>query len=186
VDCPLCLSSVPTGKQLERHVGRHLEELALFALPRSEEDGDDTTPVTRYKCQECDKLDTDMKGTLMRHVNDMHFPRLKFFCPEKGCHDVWRPRQNRITDHVMLAHRRYPTKGELLLHKRDMPCPRQCPGCSLPIRTWDEFTKCYSEHCTYKVSMTEVQNESYSLEEIEFAVTTRKKEREGSIDKNNE
>jgi hypothetical protein len=34
--------------------------------------------------------------------------------------------------------------------------------------------------------MTEVQNESYPLEEIEFAVTTRKKERERSIDKNNE
>ncbi|KAJ6022017.1 zinc finger protein [Penicillium herquei] len=38
MSCPLCLSSVSSGKQLERHIGRHLEELALFALPRSEED----------------------------------------------------------------------------------------------------------------------------------------------------
>jgi hypothetical protein len=111
----------------------------------------DTIPFTRYKCQECDKLDTDMKGTLIRHINDMHFPRRKFFCPEKGCHDVWRPRQHKIRAHVLLAHRREPTDGELLLHKRDMPCPHQCPGCALPIRTWDEFTKCYPEHCTYKV-----------------------------------
>ena len=40
-DCPLCLASIPGGKQLERHVGRHLEELALFALPRSDEDDGD-------------------------------------------------------------------------------------------------------------------------------------------------
>ncbi|KAJ5629739.1 Zinc finger C2H2 [Penicillium herquei] len=40
VSCPLCMSSVSSGKHLERHIGRHLEELALFALPRSEEDDD--------------------------------------------------------------------------------------------------------------------------------------------------
>jgi hypothetical protein len=34
--------------------------------------------------------------------------------------------------------------------------------------------------------MPEVQNESYPFEEEEFAVTTRKKERERSIDKDNE
>lgn len=33
-ECPLCLESIPSGKQFERHVGRHLQELALFALPR--------------------------------------------------------------------------------------------------------------------------------------------------------
>lgn len=38
IDCALCMSSIPLGKQFERHVGRHLEELALFALPRSDDD----------------------------------------------------------------------------------------------------------------------------------------------------
>lgn len=33
-NCPLCSSSVATGNPFERHVARHLEELALFALPR--------------------------------------------------------------------------------------------------------------------------------------------------------
>lgn len=33
-DCPLCTSSVATGQPFQRHVARHLEELALFALPR--------------------------------------------------------------------------------------------------------------------------------------------------------
>jgi hypothetical protein len=33
-DCSLCTSSVATGKSFQRHVAQHLEELALFALPR--------------------------------------------------------------------------------------------------------------------------------------------------------
>lgn len=41
LECTLCMGSVPSGKQFERHVGRHLEELALFALPRSDNDGDE-------------------------------------------------------------------------------------------------------------------------------------------------
>jgi hypothetical protein len=41
MDCKLCLSSFSSGKQLERHVGRHLEELALFALPRSDDPDED-------------------------------------------------------------------------------------------------------------------------------------------------
>ncbi|KAJ5354972.1 uncharacterized protein N7496_012184 [Penicillium cataractarum] len=36
LNCPLCSSSVTTGKPFEKHVARHLEELALFALPRSQ------------------------------------------------------------------------------------------------------------------------------------------------------
>ncbi|KAL1981101.1 hypothetical protein VTN96DRAFT_3084 [Rasamsonia emersonii] len=37
VDCPLCREGVP-GIGLQRHLGRHLEELALFAIPRTNED----------------------------------------------------------------------------------------------------------------------------------------------------
>jgi hypothetical protein len=59
VECSLCLSSVPSGKQLERHVGRHLEELALFALPRSGEDDDETTISSNEKDTEEDDLDEE-------------------------------------------------------------------------------------------------------------------------------
>ena len=34
--CPLCRNASASVKQLERHLARHLEELALFALPRIE------------------------------------------------------------------------------------------------------------------------------------------------------
>ncbi|MCJ1451659.1 hypothetical protein MMC28_001999 [Mycoblastus sanguinarius] len=38
--CPLCKDTLISSKQFERHVARHLEELALFALPRSEMNDD--------------------------------------------------------------------------------------------------------------------------------------------------
>ena len=34
--CPLCHESNLQGKDAEKHLGRHLEDLALFALPRSD------------------------------------------------------------------------------------------------------------------------------------------------------
>lgn len=40
--CPLCIMTLTSSKQYEKHVARHLEELALFALPRTEmDDADD-------------------------------------------------------------------------------------------------------------------------------------------------
>ncbi|KAJ5431423.1 hypothetical protein N7445_009155 [Penicillium cf. griseofulvum] len=45
-DCPLCLSSISSGRQFERHVGRHLQELALFALPRFGPEEDDLRAFT--------------------------------------------------------------------------------------------------------------------------------------------
>ena len=39
--CPLCDSSFDSSKALERHVARHLQELALFVLPPKEENPDD-------------------------------------------------------------------------------------------------------------------------------------------------
>ncbi|KAJ5781314.1 hypothetical protein N7457_006474 [Penicillium paradoxum] len=40
ISCPLCLLSVPGGKQFQKHLACHLEELALFALPRREPEED--------------------------------------------------------------------------------------------------------------------------------------------------
>lgn len=37
-ECPLCKEILSSLRQYERHLARHLEELALFALPRSEMD----------------------------------------------------------------------------------------------------------------------------------------------------
>lgn len=40
--CPLCNMTLKASKKYEKHVARHLEELALFALPRTEmDDADD-------------------------------------------------------------------------------------------------------------------------------------------------
>lgn len=37
--CPLCREKLTSAKKYRRHVGRHQEELALFALPRLEVPG---------------------------------------------------------------------------------------------------------------------------------------------------
>lgn len=39
--CPLCKTLVSGSTQLMKHIGHHLEELSLFALPISEKDSDD-------------------------------------------------------------------------------------------------------------------------------------------------
>lgn len=49
--CPLCRETLSSMKQYERHLARHLEELALFALPRGEMD------------DEADGDDLDAKGS---------------------------------------------------------------------------------------------------------------------------
>ncbi|KAJ5701223.1 hypothetical protein N7488_008771 [Penicillium malachiteum] len=41
MQCPLCHQTMSSGKSFERHVGRHLQELALFALPKPGPDKDD-------------------------------------------------------------------------------------------------------------------------------------------------
>lgn len=42
--CPLCQETLPSAKKYMRHVGRHQEDVALFALPKlevSDEPGQD-------------------------------------------------------------------------------------------------------------------------------------------------
>lgn len=46
IDCPLCREGVP-GIGLQRHLGRHLEELALFAIPRTNKDEDDNSNASK-------------------------------------------------------------------------------------------------------------------------------------------
>lgn len=60
-NCELCFSSIPSGKQFERHFGRHLEELALFALPRFDDaDGEEEIFLsdTSDVAGNCSDLDT--------------------------------------------------------------------------------------------------------------------------------
>ena len=38
--CPLCKEQIESGKRFDRHLARHLQELALFVLPVGEEDSD--------------------------------------------------------------------------------------------------------------------------------------------------
>lgn len=51
VQCPLCLDKIPSLKDYQRHVGRHQEELALFALPKRTAD-DEAESDLQDNCEE--------------------------------------------------------------------------------------------------------------------------------------
>ncbi|KAL3706646.1 hypothetical protein TMatcc_007659 [Talaromyces marneffei ATCC 18224] len=63
-DCPLCREKLTNAVRIDRHLGRHLEELALFALPRTDGDEDDdsradTEPEQIDDKSNCDQLNHD-------------------------------------------------------------------------------------------------------------------------------
>lgn len=128
VDCPLCLCSLPSGKQLERHVGRHLEELSLFALPRSEEDdegaiysGEDSDkshdPVDEGRCPQCDLVFTDLRAHAMTH-NETERPEK---CPIVTC-----------DYHAKGFARRSNRNRHLLTHYKGVIVCHFCPGAGTP------------------------------------------------------
>ena len=78
--CPLCKENVPGMVQLQKHLGRHLEELALFALPSTEgaESGeenesrisDSNLEVTADNDESDSEDDTQAKSEAQRESND--------------------------------------------------------------------------------------------------------------------
>ncbi|KAJ5488171.1 Zinc finger C2H2 [Penicillium expansum] len=129
VDCQLCLSSLPSGKQLERHVGRHLEELALFALPRSEEDDDEAAtasdedsdesydPVNEGRCPQCDLVFPDLRAHAMTH-NQTERPEK---CPVVTC-----------DYHNKGFARKYDMSRHALTHYKGIMVCHFCPGAGAP------------------------------------------------------
>ncbi|KAI4225419.1 MAG: hypothetical protein L6R40_008367 [Gallowayella cf. fulva] len=77
LSCPLCKISVGTTKLFERHVGRHLEELALFILPRdagSDEDegyDEDFEPHDSNDGERASQSETNSVGT--NKISAQHF-----------------------------------------------------------------------------------------------------------------
>ncbi|KAJ6111974.1 hypothetical protein N7523_008035 [Penicillium sp. IBT 18751x] len=102
--------------------------------------------AARYKCLECDKFETDLRGTFTRHVNDQHYPKCMFICPH--CCEVRKPRKYQLRDHIEHKHKREVTEEELNACKRDYAPPAQCPLCSVLISSWKGFEECYFAHCS--------------------------------------
>ncbi|WKT46770.1 hypothetical protein QSH57_011644 [Fusarium oxysporum f. sp. vasinfectum] len=95
--CPLCNERQSSFKQYQRHVGRHQEDLALFALPKLERSGEldsesvrkylkdslqetpaaaepkrnETSRNRRFKCSEC-AYTSDYSYNLKRHIQLKH------------------------------------------------------------------------------------------------------------------
>ena len=57
--CPLCPERMKTSKQFERHLARHMEDLALFALPSSLWEGDKDEGVSGHSADDADLSTSD-------------------------------------------------------------------------------------------------------------------------------
>ncbi|EDN05244.1 predicted protein [Histoplasma mississippiense (nom. inval.)] len=76
VDCPLCGVRIPNLHHLERHLARHLEQLALFALPHDFRDDDDQrdSPESGDDNPSSDSLEDGSEGEMEEYHAAMPRP----------------------------------------------------------------------------------------------------------------
>ncbi|KAJ5198139.1 uncharacterized protein N7498_007256 [Penicillium cinerascens] len=127
---------------------KHDTSLIAPEPPRSAPSSTESITVTRYKCWDCNSFDTGNRGSFTRHVDSMHYPKCKFFCPVCGAE---KSRRDHARDHVSIVHGRQATNEELDANKIDNACPVQCPICRVTLNSWREFQNCYCAHCSYDV-----------------------------------
>jgi hypothetical protein len=75
--CPLCEGKYPP-KRLQRHLGKHLEQIALFVIPESMEDEDDDEEEDEDKNEEEDQEDANDEGVKYQYHCVLHghfFPK---------------------------------------------------------------------------------------------------------------
>lgn len=63
-DCPLCGERQPSFKQYQRHVGRHQEDLALFALPHLPGEDDKKNEESDFESVDQEDLGSEMRDEL--------------------------------------------------------------------------------------------------------------------------
>ena len=84
-DCLLCKESLISEKSLERHLARHLEDLALFAVQKSNlDDNDDYVFDERNTASELDfdssdNSDNEFSGVQPDVIQDLPYPGLETF-----------------------------------------------------------------------------------------------------------
>ncbi|KIV77086.1 hypothetical protein PV11_08921 [Exophiala sideris] len=83
-DCPLRCGATLPGLSLERHLGRHLQELALFALPRTEEP-DEGDPNESHGSLSEATVDHDVSGDSSEDEEPNRNSEARFPCTRPGC-----------------------------------------------------------------------------------------------------
>ncbi|PGH30734.1 hypothetical protein GX50_06496 [[Emmonsia] crescens] len=140
VGCPLCRETVPNLHLLERHLARHLEQLALFAMPRDinddnnqrdSQEGDDGNPSS----EDFEHASEDETGEDLDTLSK----------PRKEDGDLYSPLSNLINDYTDAA----ATESDTPSHSRAAPDgsadetlePNNQPHISTPTETYAEDTK---------------------------------------------
>ncbi|KAL2006429.1 hypothetical protein VTN00DRAFT_9097 [Thermoascus crustaceus] len=109
VQCPLCLDTIPSLKEFQRHVGRHQEELALFALPKTIVDDDTESKLQEDPAESAEPITSGLGER--QSDSDLSFPSMKSATQslsdaEKGTQDAKISDDITVTDQEHLLNER--------------------------------------------------------------------------------
>lgn len=105
-----------------------------------------------YRCRErgCG-TEVQLKNTFKRHLEDMHYPQVEYYCCHEGCHINRQPfhRRDKILNHHQMIHgvSREGVRKEIDQRKVLKSCPPVCAVCSVTVSDWAWFYECYADHC---------------------------------------
>lgn len=103
--CPLCDESMPSCTQLQRHLGYHMEELALFALPKDSGEIANSQDSDRVEVSEDDRdtLNDDLSDEAQLYVDSDSPPILEQIPESKdGPWDLSKDNQKKIDGNALL------------------------------------------------------------------------------------
>jgi ankyrin repeat protein len=86
------------------------------------------------------------RGSFMRHLEDRHYPRFTYLCPESSCQRPFN-RQDSAIEHCRRRHGISSGLRDLSSRcRKEKPSPSNCPLCQRRIGSWSEFFECVFKH----------------------------------------
>lgn len=109
-----------------------------------------------YACALCPgRLQFTSRGSLKRHVSNLHRPKSEFRCPFPRCRGRTN-RRDKMHDHL----RRHGlgslwSRASITQLEVPLPAPTACEIClrNPPFQSWDEWFECIESHCRLETSL---------------------------------
>ncbi|KAF5546497.1 zinc finger transcription factor ace1 [Fusarium mexicanum] len=137
--CPLCNERQSSFKQYQRHVGRHQEDLALFALPKleneeesgSEEEEEDEEKKSGDESQEAEKEGTETQTQSQTHSLVGLAGSLRSRSSQDSMQVEWRDSDSKsVSEHLKDSLLDTPASGELEEIEKRRIRKFACPRCT--------------------------------------------------------
>lgn len=106
-----------------------------------------------YRCHERDcGTEVQLRNTFKRHLQDMHYHDVDYYCHHEGCRTNRQPfhRRDKIRNHHRMTHGASSEEvpwNEINQRKISYACPPVCAVCFLSVPDWSSFYECYADHC---------------------------------------